>query len=58
MRWRRFDAKRRTVPYLKREEGGDGVEGIEKRIGNAKSMVPYRKRAGVKSPSENEGLQR
>lgn len=39
-------------------EGGDGVEGIEKRIGNAKSMVPYRKRAGVKSPSENEGLQR
>ena len=34
------------------------MDGIEKRMGNAKSMVPYRKRAGVKSPSENEGLQR
>ena len=31
---------------------------IEKRIGNVKSMTPYRKYAVMKSPSENEGLQK
>ena len=43
--------------WIIRKEGGDGVE-LSKMIGNARSMVPYRKSAGMKSPSENEGLQK
>ena len=34
------------------------MQEIEKQIGNVKSMKPVRKRVGMLSPSENEGIQR